>query len=57
MNGSLIHGIRGLAQFLSISLATAQKLKDSGRFPIYNTGKKVFFQPTEVLEGLKDKSH
>ena len=57
MNGSLIHGIRGLAEFLSISLATAQKLKDSGKFPIYNTGKKVFFQPTEVLEGLKEKAH
>lgn len=51
-NPEWLHGIRGLAQYLSISLATAQKLKDSGKFPVYWTGKKVHFKSNEVTKGL-----
>lgn len=49
-----IKGIRGLAKFLDCGLNKAQELKDSGKFPVYYTGAKVFFFSDEVLEGIKD---
>lgn len=49
-----IKGIRGLARFLDCGLNKAQELKDSGKFPVYYTGIRVFFFSDEVLEGIKD---
>jgi len=43
-----INGIKGLANYLQCSMATAQKLKNEGRFPHYNIGSKVFFFAEEI---------
>ncbi|HRY32067.1 MAG TPA: helix-turn-helix domain-containing protein [Bacteroidales bacterium] len=50
-----IRGIRELANFLGVSLATAQSLSNSGRFPTYRTGKKILFRSEEVLAGLREQ--
>jgi Protein of unknown function (DUF3853) len=48
-----IKGIRGLADFLEVSLPTAQKLKNNKLFPFYESGNKVYFYSDEVDNGLK----
>jgi hypothetical protein len=50
-----IDGIRGVAAFLNISVATAQKLKNENKIPFYNTGTKVFFFSDEIISALKNK--
>lgn len=50
-----IVGIRGLSEFLGRSIGKAQSLKDSGKFPVYWTGKGgCYFYSDEVEEGIKD---
>jgi hypothetical protein len=48
-----INGIRGLASYLEVSVPTAQRLKNSRRFPFYESGNKVFMYSDEVNAGLK----
>lgn len=48
-----IFGIRGLAAYLSVSVPTAQRLKNSKKFAFYESGNKVFFYSNEVDAGLK----
>lgn len=48
-----IYGIRGLAGYLSVSVPTAQRLKNSKKFSFYESGNKVFFYCDEVDAGLK----
>jgi len=48
-----INGIRGLADFLAVSLPTAQRLKNKKAFPFYESGNKVYFFSDEVNAGLK----
>jgi len=48
-----INGIRGLADYLEVSIPTAQKLKASKKFPFYESGNKVFMYSDEVDLGLK----
>jgi hypothetical protein len=48
-----INGIRGLADFLDVSLPTAQRLKNGKSFPFYASGNKVYFFSDEVNAGLK----
>jgi hypothetical protein len=48
-----INGIRGLGDYLEVSIPTAQKLKSSKKFPFYESGNKVFFFSDEVEAGLK----
>jgi len=48
-----IDGIRGLANFLTVSIPTAQKLKNQKKFPFYESGNKVYFFSDEVNAGLK----
>lgn len=48
-----INGIRGLADYLDVSIPTAQKLKSSKKFPFYESGSKVFFYSDEVELGLR----
>ncbi len=48
-----INGIRGLADYLEVSIPTAQKLKSSKKFPFYESGNKVFMYSDEVDLGLK----
>jgi hypothetical protein len=51
----LIFGIRGLANFLVCSTATAQKYKNEKLFPCIQQGRKVIFKSDEVLAGLERK--
>ena len=48
-----INGIRGLGDYLEVSLPTAQKLKNEKLFPFYQSGNKVYFYSDEVDNGLK----
>jgi len=48
-----INGIRGLSNFLEVSLPTAQRLKNKKLFPFYESGNKVYFFSDEVNAGLK----
>lgn len=48
-----INGIRGLSDYLPVSVPTAQKLKNSKKFPFYEAGNKVFFYSDEVDSGLR----
>lgn len=50
-----INGIRGLAKYLEVSIPTAQRLKNKGKFPFYEAGNKVYFFSDEVHKGLKSK--
>ena len=47
-----IHSIQGLADELHMSIVTAQKLKNSGRIPYKQEGRKVIFELNEVLEAM-----
>ena len=51
-----IQGIRGLMKFLNnCSSATAQKVKDSGKFPVYWVGNRFYCYSDEVELGLMFK--
>ena len=55
----LIHGILGLANFLGVSMPTAQKYKNEKVFPYIQRGRTVIFKSEEVLAGMarrKNKS-
>lgn len=47
-----IHSIQGLADELHMSIVTAQKLKNSGRIPYKQEGRKVIFELSEVLNAM-----
>ena len=49
-----VYGMRGLANYIPCCLATAQKLKNSGKIPFYHVGNKVFFYSDEIDNGLKN---
>lgn len=50
-----IKGIRGLMKFLDgCSSTTAQKEKDSGKFPVYWVGNRFYCYSDEVEEGIKN---
>lgn len=51
----LIFSIQGLADFLNCSPVTAQRLKNSGKIRYKQFGRKVVFNPAEVLEDLNRK--
>jgi len=48
-----LYSISDLADFIGCSVATAMRLKKSGRIRFYQTGRKVIFKTVEVLEDLK----
>lgn len=48
-----VDGIRGLAGYLKVSLPTAQRLKNKGKIPFYESGNKVYFFTDEIDQGLK----
>jgi len=48
-----INGIRGLGEYLDVSVPTAQKLKNQKKFPFYESGNKVYFFSDEINAGLK----
>ena len=53
----ILHSIKELAQFLNCSIVTAQKLKNSGKIPFVQYGRKIQFEAAAVLSALeKNKS-
>jgi predicted transcriptional regulator len=50
-----VHSIKGMAAELHMSVVTMQKLKNSGRIPYKQDGRKVIFEVSEVLEALSVK--
>jgi len=49
-----IYGINGLAEFLKVSLPTAQKIKNSGKVPFSQMERTIIFKKVEVLEALSN---
>jgi len=47
-----IDSMQGLADELHMSIVTAQKLKNSGRIPYKQEGRKVLFEMGEVLNAM-----
>jgi len=47
-----LHSIKELADALHMSTVTAQKLKNSGRIPYKQEGRKVLFEMGEVLNAM-----
>ena len=47
-----IYSIQGLADELHCSIVTAQKLKNSGRIPYKQEGRKCIFEMNEVLAAM-----
>ena len=48
----LIYGIKGLANYLQVSIPTARKLRDAKLFPQYSHGHVIIFKACEVLNGM-----
>lgn len=54
----VLHSIKELADFLGCSQVTAQKLKNSGKIPFKQYGRKIQFDSAAVLTALdNDKSN
>lgn len=51
----MLYSIKELAEFLQCSTVTAQKIKNSGRIPYAQTGRKVVFDSEAVLNALTKK--
>ncbi len=51
----MLYSIKELADFLQCSTVTAQKLKNSGRVPYMQSGRKVIFNGNEVLASISNK--
>ncbi len=45
-----------LLSFLGIGKTTLNKLKKNDSIPYFKAGKRILYQPTEVLNALKSKS-
>ncbi len=50
-----IKGIHGLAKFLKVSPARAQKLKNEGAFPYWQDGRTLLFDPEKVRQAMIKK--
>ncbi len=48
-----LYSIKELANFIGCSIVTAQKLKNSKRIPYFQTGRKLIFEKSKILEALK----
>ena len=48
-----LYSIKELANFIVCSIVTAQKLKNSKRIPYFQTGRKLIFEKSKILEALK----
>lgn len=49
---TMLYSIRELADFLKCSTVTAQKIKNSGKIPFSQMGRKVVFNGESVLSAL-----
>lgn len=50
-----VYGLQGLARLLGCSHPTAQRVKDSGKIPFTQTGRKLIFDQEAVLSALAEK--
>jgi len=48
-----LHSIRELSDFIGCSTVTAQKIKNSGRIPFRQVGRKVMFDTADVLKAME----
>jgi excisionase family DNA binding protein len=48
-----LYSIKELAEFLGCSVVTAQKLKNTKRIPYFQTGRKLIFEKSKILEALQ----
>ena len=51
-----LHSMKELAEFLECSIPTAQKIKNSGKIPFYQIGRKVMFVKDEVLNATRTEA-
>jgi len=49
-----IKGIHELAEFLGVSSARAQKLKNEGAFPYFQDGRTILFDPIKVKIAMEE---
>ena len=52
---NLIYGLSGLRELLGCSHPTAQRIKDSGKIPYKQIGRKIIFDADAVLTALNKK--
>ncbi len=50
-----VYGLAGLRELLQCSHPTAQRIKDSGKIPFIQTGRKLIFEAEAVLKALSNK--
>ena len=48
-----LHSMQELADFLGCTTVTAQKIKNSGRIPFCQFGRKVIFDTEKILKALE----
>jgi len=48
-----LHSIRELSEFKGCSTVTAQKLKNEGRIPYRQVGRKVLFDSFDILKAME----
>jgi len=49
----ILYSIRELSEFIGCSTVTAQKLKNEGRIPYRQVGRKVMFDSVEILKAME----
>lgn len=49
----MLYSIRELSAFIGCSTVTAQKIKNEGRIPYRQIGRKVMFDSAEVLKAME----
>lgn len=55
-NRKLIYSMKELADLLGCSTVTAQSIKNSGKIPFMQVGRKCIFQVDKVLTALEHKT-
>jgi hypothetical protein len=55
MERTTLKGIRGLASYLGISTATAQRLKNENKVPYFMIYSRVYFEPEHVDQTIRGK--
>lgn len=49
----VMHSMQELSDFIGCSTVTAQKLKNEGRIPYRQIGRKVMFDSSEILKAME----
>jgi hypothetical protein len=51
-----VYGLSGLAELLGCSKVTAHKIKNSGKIPFANIGKKFIFDQDKVIDAISQNN-